>query len=70
MPARGVYRWKGEIVKEAEVLLIAKANRQRFADIEKRVEELHSYETPEIISIPLAEISAGYKEFLADLLGG
>ena len=52
------------------MLLIAKANRQRFADIEKRVEELHSYETPEIISIPLAEISAGYKEFLADLLGG
>jgi periplasmic divalent cation tolerance protein len=66
---RSVYRWKGEIVKDSEVLMIAKTHRDRFADIERRVTELHSYDVPEIIAVDVSSVAAGYRGFLEDLLG-
>jgi periplasmic divalent cation tolerance protein len=42
-----VYRWKGMIERETEVLLIAKTARSKFEKVEREVRALHSYETPE-----------------------
>ena len=64
-----VYRWKGETVRDKEVLMLAKTHRDRFKDIEKRVSELHSYDVPEIIAVDLAAAAEGYRGFLEDLLG-
>ena len=48
-----VYRWKGKIDRQAEVLLIAKTLKlTRFAELERHMREIHSYETPEIVAIP------------------
>ena len=66
---RSVYRWKGELVRDEEVLMIAKTNKERFADIERRVLELHSYEVPEIIAVDISSVASGYREFLEGLLG-
>ena len=51
---RSIYRWKGEIYDEQEVLIIIKTRTALFPALEKRVKELHSYEVPEIISFPVA----------------
>ncbi len=64
-----VYRWKGETVRDTELLMLAKTHRDRFKDIEKRVSELHSYDVPEIIAVDLDAASDGYRGFLEDLLG-
>lgn len=56
-----IYRWKNDIQQEPEVLLIIKTARTRFADVERRVLELHPYEVPEIIC---TEISAGNVPYL------
>lgn len=56
-----IYRWKNAIQQEAETLLIIKTRRARFADVERRVLELHPYEVPEIIC---ADISAGNIPYL------
>ena len=66
---RSIYRWKGELVKDSEVLMLAKTHRSRFKEIERRVSELHSYEVPEIIAVDLTAIAKGYQGFLEDLLG-
>jgi periplasmic divalent cation tolerance protein len=59
-----VYRWKGKIERESEVLLIAKSTKLRFEELERHVRALHSYETPEIIGLPIAAGSAPYLEWL------
>ena len=66
---RSVYRWKGQLVKDGEVLMIAKTHRDTFEAIVKRVTELHSYDVPEIIAADLTALADGYKGFLKDLLG-
>lgn len=59
-----VYRWKGKIERESEVLLIAKTLHARFEELERRVRAMHSYETPEIVAIPAAEVSPPYLKWL------
>jgi len=59
-----VYRWKGKIERQAEILLIAKTTKARFEELEREVRALHSYETPEIIAIPLVAGSTPYLEWL------
>ena len=59
-----VYRWQGEVKREKEILLLAKTVASRFAELESRVRALHSYETPEIIAVPVTESSAPYLAWL------
>ena len=59
-----VYRWKGEVRREPEVLLLAKTTQARFSLLEREVRALHSYETPEIVALPITGASAPYLEWL------
>ena len=59
-----VYRWKGKIERSPEVLLIAKTELEKFAELEERVRAIHSYDIPEIVAVPSAAISAPYLEWL------
>jgi periplasmic divalent cation tolerance protein len=59
-----VYRWQGKIERQAEVLLIAKTTIGKFDDLEREVRALHSYDTPEIIAVPVVTGSAPYLEWL------
>lgn len=67
-PMDSVYRWKGTIERETEVLLIAKTERSKFAEVEREVRALHSYETPEIIALPIIAGSAPYLKWLSATL--
>jgi periplasmic divalent cation tolerance protein len=59
-----IYRWKGAIEHQAEVLLLIKTAQSRFQELEREVRALHSYETPEIIALPVTASSAPYLEWL------
>jgi periplasmic divalent cation tolerance protein len=59
-----VYRWQGQIERANEVLLIAKTAASKFEELEREVRALHSYETPEIVAIPIIAGSAAYLEWL------
>ncbi len=59
-----VYRWKGRVERQAEVLLIAKTVRSKFEELERQVRLNHSYETPEIFALPMITGSAPYLEWL------
>ncbi len=64
-PMDSVYRWKGTIEHESEVLLIAKTTRSKFEEVEREVRALHSYEMPEIIALPITAGSAPYLKWLS-----
>src|SRR6187431_1551765 len=59
-----VYRWQGKVERQAEVLLIAKTMRSKFDDLEREVRALHSYDTPEIVAVPVITGSAPYLDWL------
>jgi periplasmic divalent cation tolerance protein len=61
---RSTYRWKGEIVTDAEDLLLVKTTRERFPALEAFVVEHHPYEVPEIVALPLVEGHAPYLAWL------
>jgi periplasmic divalent cation tolerance protein len=59
-----VYRWQGKIERQPEILLLVKTARSKFDDLEREVRALHSYETPEIIALPIVAGSSPYLEWL------
>ena len=58
---RSIYRWQGEVHDEAEALLACKTTTDRLEDLKARVPQLHPYDTPEFIALPL---TAGAKRYL------
>jgi len=63
---RSVYRWKGKIEDEAEVLMIAKTRGALFERLSEKVRELHSYTVPEVIAIPIISGAEGYLKWLRE----
>ena len=59
-----IYHWQGSIHRDPEFLLLVKTTRANFDDLEREVRALHSYETPEIIALPVTAVSAPYLEWL------
>ncbi len=67
LPAvRSIYAWKGEICNEGELLCMIKTRRNLFPAIRERVLDLHPYEVPEIIALPLVEGSESYLDWIAE----
>ena len=56
------YRWKGQIERDAERQIAIKTTRDRVAALEVRVKELHAYELPEFLVIP---VDAGSQMYLS-----
>ncbi len=59
-----IYRWKGELCKDSESLLLIKTHQNLWKRLENRVLELHSYETPEIICVPIEIGNQAYLDWL------
>lgn len=58
---RSIYRWKGEIQEDQEVVIILKTQARRVDDVILRVKELHTYECPCVIAF---DISNGNPDYL------
>jgi periplasmic divalent cation tolerance protein len=56
-----IFRWKGEVERNDEVLMIIKTNRQRFEALRDAILSMHTYEVPEVIAF---EIAAGHGPYL------
>lgn len=61
---QSIYVWQREVQREREVLLLAKSTLANFDDLERAVRAIHSYDTPEIIALPVAAGSATYLKWL------
>ena len=65
-PVESVYRWEGKIADEKELLLIIKSTRELFPEIEAEISKIHSYQTPEIICLPVIDGSRNYLQWVSD----
>src|SRR5262245_42313749 len=65
-PIRSIYRWQERVEHDQELLLVIKTRTALFDQLAARVAALHSYETPEVIAVPIA---AGAEPYVQWLLG-
>ncbi len=65
LPIRSIYSWQGEVCREAEWQLMIKTRLDCFTQLEAKIRELHSYETPEIIALPILQGSQPYLDWMA-----
>jgi periplasmic divalent cation tolerance protein len=65
MPIHSIYTWKGEVCRDQEWQLIIKTQLDQFAVLEAKIHELHSYETPEIIALPILVGSQPYLNWIS-----
>ena len=63
-----IYRWQGELCQDTEWLLVIKTCASRLVELESRLRELHSYDTPELIVLEITAGSRPYLEWLAALV--
>jgi len=59
-----IYEWQGKISKDEESLMIIKSRKDSFPKIKETVESLHSYDVPEVIAVPVGDISEKYRSYL------
>jgi periplasmic divalent cation tolerance protein len=63
---RSIYRWQGAVSDDTETLAIIKTTAERYDELARRLVELHPYEVPEVIAIPVAAGHAAYLAWLGD----
>lgn len=66
MPIQSVYRWKGGVNRDAEVLALIKTRVALYAEVEAFIRSRHSYEVPEILMLPVAAGFSGYLQWVVD----
>ena len=64
---KSIYWWEGKVCKDDEVMLISKTKQSLCTTIVDRVNALHSYEVPEIISFPISEGSPEYLSWIENV---
>ena len=67
-PITSTYRWKGKVETAEEWLCLIKTREGLYKELEKAIMSLHSYETPEIIALPIADGSPDYLKWLENEL--
>ena len=67
-PVQSVYRWEGQVVCSEERLLILKTRVDRFQQVSSAIRELHTYDVPEVLAVPLSAGDGRYLSWLAGCL--
>lgn len=65
-PMESIYRWEGEIEQESERQVVIKTSRDCVAALWDRVRELHPYDVPEFLVLPIVDGSDAYLRWVAD----
>ena len=59
-----LFRWKGKIEEAEESLLVVKTRTKLFPEVVSTVKEIHSYDVPEIIALPIVEGNPDYLQWI------
>lgn len=66
LPVFSIYTWQGTIHHDEEWQLLIKSEQSRFDELEAKIREIHSYEVPEIIALPIVAGSQPYLQWISN----
>jgi periplasmic divalent cation tolerance protein len=61
-PISSIYRWRGEVERAEEVLMVVKTTEDRFEAVRDAIVKGHSHDVPEVLAL---EVKAGHAPYLA-----
>jgi periplasmic divalent cation tolerance protein len=64
-PCTSVYRWQGKLEAASEIPILIKTTAARYPALEQALRELHPYELPEIVAVPIRVGLPGYLAWVA-----
>ncbi|TXT66149.1 MAG: Divalent-cation tolerance protein CutA [Promethearchaeota archaeon] len=67
-PITSIYWWNDTIEEDNEVFLLIKTTQSKAQQLIQTIEEIHTYDTPECIGIPIEKGSKKYLEWLNSVL--
>jgi len=65
-PIQSTYWWKGKVEEAGEWLCVMKTRKELFSALEKEIKNIHPYEVPEIIALPIVAGSKSYLQWIDD----
>ena len=65
-PVRSIYRWQGAVESASEIPLFIKSTAANYPAVESRLRELHPYDVPEIIALPIVQGLPAYLNWVAE----
>ncbi len=61
-----IYRWEGRVEHDREELLVVKTTEARYAELEACIREVHPYDVPEVIALPIERGSSDYLAWIGE----
>tara|TARA_S200000501_G_C20840360_1_gene751300 strand:- start:1821 stop:2132 length:312 start_codon:yes stop_codon:yes gene_type:complete len=61
---KSIYRWESKVVQENEVMLFIKTSEEKYPILEEKILKMHPYDTPEIIGLPLENVTKKYSQWI------
>ncbi len=61
---RSIYRWEGALQDDSEVMLVIKSQQKRSQALAARIKDLHPYELPEVLVLPVCGGSPAYLDWI------
>jgi periplasmic divalent cation tolerance protein len=68
-PVESIYRWRGKVESAREFLLVIKTRKRELAGLQRVIRELHSYDVPEILALPIAAGLPSYLQWIEESVG-
>lgn len=69
-PCRSVYRWENKVEDATEIPLLIKTTTARYAEVERMITQLHPFEAPEILALPVRRGLPAYLDWVAQETSG
>ena len=63
---RSIYRWQGEVEATGEVLALFKTTQDSYPQFEEMLRELHPYDVPEIVALPVEQALGAYASWVTE----
>ncbi len=65
-PVQSVYRWQGKLETAIEWQCSIKTTADLFGAVERAIRQLHEYEVPEIVAMPIVAGAADYLRWIGE----
>ncbi|MBR9989294.1 MAG: divalent-cation tolerance protein CutA [Gemmatimonadetes bacterium] len=65
-----IYRWEGTVQRDTEVLILFKTTRAALSRLMTRVEDIHPYDVPEVLAVPVTAGLAAYAGWVVENVNG
>lgn len=68
-PVESVYRWQGSVERSEEFRCEMKTRAEKFDELKALILQSHLYELPEVIAVPITNVSPAYARWIDEQLG-